>query len=104
MAGAVFSGEKKLSKAGDMLADDAPLEVRGKDHPWVSRCHSRALHHPIELFGHHVAQRLELGGDGRAGEPEHPGKETEAEDNRQQQAPWPRNRKQSANEARAAVE
>jgi len=37
MAGAVFSGEKKLSKAGDMLADDAPLEVRGKDHPWVSR-------------------------------------------------------------------
>jgi len=37
MVGAVFSGEKKLSKAGDMLADDAPLEVRGKDHPWVSR-------------------------------------------------------------------
>src|SRR5881227_356728 len=37
MAGAVFSGERKLSKAGDMLAEDAPLEVRGKDHPWVSR-------------------------------------------------------------------
>src|SRR6478672_5377346 len=37
MAGAVFSGEKKLSKAGEMLAEDAPLEVRGKDHPWVSR-------------------------------------------------------------------
>ena len=37
MAGAVFSGEKKLAKAGDMLAEDAPLEVRGKDHPWVSR-------------------------------------------------------------------
>ena len=37
MAGAVFSGEKKLAKAGDMLAGDAPLEVRGKDHPWVSR-------------------------------------------------------------------
>jgi len=37
MAGAVFSGEKKLSKAGDLLAEDAPLEVRGKDHPWVSR-------------------------------------------------------------------
>ena len=37
MAGAVFSGEKKLSKAGDMLAEDAALEVRGKDHPWVSR-------------------------------------------------------------------
>jgi ribosomal 50S subunit-recycling heat shock protein len=31
MAGAVFSGEKKLAKPGDMLAEDAPLEVRGKD-------------------------------------------------------------------------
>ncbi len=37
MAGAVFSGEKKLLKAGEMLAEYAPLEVRGKDHPWVSR-------------------------------------------------------------------
>jgi 23S rRNA (cytidine1920-2'-O)/16S rRNA (cytidine1409-2'-O)-methyltransferase len=37
MAGAVFSGERKLAKSGDLLADDAPLEVRGKDHPWVSR-------------------------------------------------------------------
>lgn len=37
MAGAVFTGEKKLAKAGDMLPADAPLTVRGKDHPWVSR-------------------------------------------------------------------
>jgi 23S rRNA (cytidine1920-2'-O)/16S rRNA (cytidine1409-2'-O)-methyltransferase len=37
MAGAVFSGERKIAKAGDLLAEDAPLEVRGKDHPWVSR-------------------------------------------------------------------
>src|SRR5919112_2492379 len=37
MAGAVFSGERKLAKSGDMLAHDAPLELRGKDHPWVSR-------------------------------------------------------------------
>jgi 23S rRNA (cytidine1920-2'-O)/16S rRNA (cytidine1409-2'-O)-methyltransferase len=37
MAGAIFSGERKIAKAGDMLAQDAPLEVRGKDHPWVSR-------------------------------------------------------------------
>lgn len=37
MAGAVFSGERKLAKPGDMIAGDAPLEVRGKDHPWVSR-------------------------------------------------------------------
>jgi 23S rRNA (cytidine1920-2'-O)/16S rRNA (cytidine1409-2'-O)-methyltransferase len=37
MAGAVFSGERKIAKAGELLAEDAPLEVRGKDHPWVSR-------------------------------------------------------------------
>jgi 23S rRNA (cytidine1920-2'-O)/16S rRNA (cytidine1409-2'-O)-methyltransferase len=37
MAGAVFSGQKKLAKAGEMLSDDAALDVRGKDHPWVSR-------------------------------------------------------------------
>jgi len=37
MAGAVFSGERKLAKSGDMVAEDAALEVRGKDHPWVSR-------------------------------------------------------------------
>ncbi len=37
MAGIVFSGEKKLEKAGMQLALDAPLEVRGKQHPWVSR-------------------------------------------------------------------
>ncbi len=37
MAGTVFAGERKLIKAGEMLAEDALLEVRGKDHPWVSR-------------------------------------------------------------------
>jgi len=37
MAGIVFSGEKKIDKAGTQLAGDAPLELRGKQHPWVSR-------------------------------------------------------------------
>ena len=37
MAGAVFSGERKLSKAGEMLPENVHLEVRGKVHPWVSR-------------------------------------------------------------------
>lgn len=37
MAGLVFSGEQKLAKPGQQLAEDAPLEVRGRDHPWVSR-------------------------------------------------------------------
>ena len=37
MAGLVFSGEDRVQKPGQMLADDAPLELRGQDHPWVSR-------------------------------------------------------------------
>jgi 23S rRNA (cytidine1920-2'-O)/16S rRNA (cytidine1409-2'-O)-methyltransferase len=37
LAGIVFSGERKVLKAGDLLAADAPLDVRGRDHPWVSR-------------------------------------------------------------------
>ena len=37
LAGLVFAGERKVAKAGEMVAADAPLEVRGRDHPWVSR-------------------------------------------------------------------
>jgi 23S rRNA (cytidine1920-2'-O)/16S rRNA (cytidine1409-2'-O)-methyltransferase len=37
LAGIVFSGETKLAKPGQTIAIDAPLEVRGRDHPWVSR-------------------------------------------------------------------
>ena len=37
LAGVVFSGEVRIDKAGQTLAADAPLEVRGRDHPWVSR-------------------------------------------------------------------
>ncbi len=37
MAGVVFSGERRIDKPGQGLAAEAPLEVRGQDHPWVSR-------------------------------------------------------------------
>ncbi|MCB2083319.1 MAG: TlyA family RNA methyltransferase [Sphingomonadaceae bacterium] len=50
MAGLVFSGEAKMSKAGQQLPDDAPLEVRGRDHPWVSRGGIK-LAHAIGHFG-----------------------------------------------------
>jgi 23S rRNA (cytidine1920-2'-O)/16S rRNA (cytidine1409-2'-O)-methyltransferase len=59
MAGAVFSGEKKLAKPGDMLAEDAPLEVRGKDHPWVSRGGIK-LDHGLTHFGFDVAGSIAL--------------------------------------------
>ncbi len=37
MAGLVFVGEKRVDKAGHQLKVDTPLDVRGQDHPWVSR-------------------------------------------------------------------
>jgi 23S rRNA (cytidine1920-2'-O)/16S rRNA (cytidine1409-2'-O)-methyltransferase len=37
LAGLVFSGERKIDKAGQTLPADAPIEVRGREHPWVSR-------------------------------------------------------------------
>ena len=37
MAGLVFSDTRKIDKPGQALPDDAPLDVRGRDHPWVSR-------------------------------------------------------------------
>ncbi|HEU4820532.1 MAG TPA: TlyA family RNA methyltransferase [Qipengyuania sp.] len=50
MAGLVFSGATRLDKPGQQLAEDAPLEVRGRDHPWVSRGGIK-LAHAIEHFG-----------------------------------------------------
>jgi 23S rRNA (cytidine1920-2'-O)/16S rRNA (cytidine1409-2'-O)-methyltransferase len=37
LAGKVFSGEQRIDKAGQSLASDTPLDVRGQDHPWSSR-------------------------------------------------------------------
>jgi 23S rRNA (cytidine1920-2'-O)/16S rRNA (cytidine1409-2'-O)-methyltransferase len=59
MAGAVFTGERKLAKAGEILAEDAPLEVRGKDHPWVSRGGIK-LDHGLTHFGFDVTGAVAL--------------------------------------------
>jgi 23S rRNA (cytidine1920-2'-O)/16S rRNA (cytidine1409-2'-O)-methyltransferase len=37
MAGLVFSGEQRINKPGETVAEGRPLELRGQDHPWVSR-------------------------------------------------------------------
>jgi 23S rRNA (cytidine1920-2'-O)/16S rRNA (cytidine1409-2'-O)-methyltransferase len=50
MAGLVFSGEKRLDKPGSTIAADATLEVRGADHPWVSRGGVK-LAHALDRFG-----------------------------------------------------
>jgi len=50
LAGKVFGGERRIAKAGDLLASDTPLEVRGQDHPWVSRGGLK-LDHALRYFG-----------------------------------------------------
>jgi 23S rRNA (cytidine1920-2'-O)/16S rRNA (cytidine1409-2'-O)-methyltransferase len=54
MAGLVFSGERRVDKPGDTLAADAPLELRGQEHPWVSRGGLK-LAHALTAFGLDVA-------------------------------------------------
>lgn len=50
MAGLVFAGETRIDKPGQQVAGDAALEVRGRDHPWVSRGGIK-LAHAIAHFG-----------------------------------------------------
>ena len=50
LAGLVFSGETKIAKPGQSVKDDATIEVRGRDHPWVSRGGIK-LAHAISHFG-----------------------------------------------------
>jgi 23S rRNA (cytidine1920-2'-O)/16S rRNA (cytidine1409-2'-O)-methyltransferase len=59
LAGAVFSGDRRVAKAGDLLPDDAPLEVKGRDHPWVSRGGVK-LDHGLTHFGFDVAGAVAL--------------------------------------------
>jgi 23S rRNA (cytidine1920-2'-O)/16S rRNA (cytidine1409-2'-O)-methyltransferase len=57
MAGKEFSGDRVVGKAGDLLADDAALTVRGQDHPWVSRGGLK-LDHALRYFGISPAGRV----------------------------------------------
>ena len=59
LAGLVFTGERKIDKAGQTLSSDAPLEVRGKEHPWVSRGGIK-LAHALEHFGWDVMGAVAL--------------------------------------------
>jgi 23S rRNA (cytidine1920-2'-O)/16S rRNA (cytidine1409-2'-O)-methyltransferase len=59
LAGAVFAGEKRVQKAGDTLPEDAPLAVRGRDHPWVSRGGIK-LDHGLAHFGFDVTGAVAL--------------------------------------------
>ena len=40
----MWSGDRRLDKPGHPVGDDVALEVRGLDHPWVSRGGSKLAH------------------------------------------------------------
>jgi len=50
MAGLVYSGDRRIGKPGETVDADAPLEVRGKEHPWASRGGLK-LEHALGVFG-----------------------------------------------------
>jgi len=50
LAGLVYLGDRRIGKAGEQIAADAPMTVKGKDHPWVSRGGVK-LAHALEHFG-----------------------------------------------------
>lgn len=59
LSGNVFAGDRRVAKAGDMLADDAALSVKGRDHPWVSRGGIK-LEHGLNHFGFDVTGAIAL--------------------------------------------
>jgi 23S rRNA (cytidine1920-2'-O)/16S rRNA (cytidine1409-2'-O)-methyltransferase len=59
MAGLVFSGEKRIDKPGATLDPAAPLAVKGKPHPWVSRGGVK-LAHALDAFNISIEGREAL--------------------------------------------
>ena len=59
LAGNVFAGGRRVAKAGDLLAEDAALAVKGRDHPWVSRGGIK-LDHGLSHFGFDVMGAVAL--------------------------------------------
>lgn len=59
MAGLVFCGGKRLDKPGHQVADDADIDMRGKDHPWVGRGGLK-LDHAFSHFDLEVAGKTAI--------------------------------------------
>ena len=57
LAGKVFSADHRVAKPGDLLRTDAPLELRGEEHPWVSRGGLK-LDHALKHFALSPAGRV----------------------------------------------
>ncbi len=54
LAGQAYVGDRKIDKAGQLIAEDAAISVKGRDHPWVSRGGIK-LAHGLAHFGWDVA-------------------------------------------------
>jgi 23S rRNA (cytidine1920-2'-O)/16S rRNA (cytidine1409-2'-O)-methyltransferase len=59
LAGLVYAGERKIAKAGEAIAGDVALDVRGRDHPWVSRGGIK-LDHALTHFGWDVTGKVAM--------------------------------------------
>jgi 23S rRNA (cytidine1920-2'-O)/16S rRNA (cytidine1409-2'-O)-methyltransferase len=59
MAGLVFAGDKRIDKPGQQVAEDQPIDVRGRDHPWVSRGGVK-LAHGFDHFGWDVTDKVAI--------------------------------------------
>jgi len=59
MAGVVYAGTARVAKAGELLAQDVALSVKGQDHPWVSRGGVK-LAHGLDYFGFDPRGRVAL--------------------------------------------
>jgi 23S rRNA (cytidine1920-2'-O)/16S rRNA (cytidine1409-2'-O)-methyltransferase len=59
LAGLVYAGDRRIDKAGDRLAAEAALTVKGRDHPWVSRGGVK-LAHALDYFSIDVSGRIAL--------------------------------------------
>ncbi len=59
LAGNVFVGDRRVAKAGDMMAEDVALTVKGRDHPWVSRGGIK-LDHGLTHLGFEVTGAVAL--------------------------------------------
>ena len=59
LSGNVFAGDRRVAKAGDMLAETTSLTVKGRDHPWVSRGGVK-LDHGLSHFGFDVSGAVAL--------------------------------------------
>lgn len=44
MLGVVYTGERKLTSAGEKVPEDLAIDVRGREHPWVSRGGMKLAH------------------------------------------------------------